>query len=839
MKIFKILNSKIRYKLTVGFVLISLFVGVVGYLGLSTILHIEKDYNLVSTSQPLVQSLENMKFACLRLISSASEYAYIQAESKNTTPSAPIEHENDLMQQSCNQCHKAFSQYEHLVKKSFPELIENSNEIRDWGSRVHTIALEFIEMKKQKISGTEALEKKEEMEVSEMGFLGAVNHTLDRTNETLNKERAQLVSSISSSLINIIVFSGLTLLLSVLFGFLYSRSIANPITKLTQQTDSFRKGNLDTDIDIKSTDEIGVLGRSFNEMANRIKRLISQLEEEVNIVKLAEEELRESEGRYKNVSNQLESILDHIPGLVFYKDKKNNYVRVNKYVADAYGKTKVELENVNISELHTKEVAEKYYQDDLEVIKSGNAKLNIEEKWETATEQRWINTSKIPFVNNSGEIFGVVGISMDITERKKAEAEMEAEQEKQREILEKLNNLSGLLAEDTTLGQNLEKGLQIILSTHFLGLKQMGAIFLVNNKNKELVLECNINLAPALQTMCAFVPFGHCLCGRAALTGEIQYADCLDERHDNRYDGIKPHGHYNIPIISDEELLGVIVVYLSEGHPYNSLEVSFLRSTADVFSAIIKRKQAETEIKLKNEQLQRTNSEKDKFFSIIAHDLKSPFQGFLNMTELMADKTEKFSLAEFAENSKALNESARILYKLLDNLLEWAQMQRGAISFTPKELNLSTFALQNIEIINQRAVQKGITISNEIPGSLKVNADERMINTVLRNLLSNAVKFTNRGGKIIVRCKKIENAMIEVSVQDTGVGMAEKNVKRLFKMEEKVSSKGTEDEPSTGLGLLLCKEFVKKNGGNIWVESEEEKGSIFYFTVPEINRKNT
>ena len=691
-------------------------------------------------------------------------------------------------------------------------------------------------MKRQKISGSEPLEKKEEMEVDEMGFLKAVSHTIDHTNDRLEKERAQLTHTISSSLRNIIIFSGLTLFFSVLFGFLYSRSMAIPITKLTQQADNFRKGNLDAIVDIKSSDEISALGRSFNEMAERIKLLISQLEDELNIVKLAEEALRESEERYKNVSNQLESILDHIPGLVFYKDKKNNFVRVNKYVADAYGKNKVELENVNLSELHTKEVAEKYYQDDLEVIKSGAAKLDIEEVWETATEQKWVNTSKIPFVNNIGEIIGVVGISLDITERKNAEAATKAEHEKQREILEKLNNLSGLLAEDTTLVQNLEKGLQIILSTSFLGLKQMGAVFLVNTINKELVLKCNINLAPALKTMCAVVPYGRCLCGRAALTCEIQYADCLDERHDNRYDGIKPHGHYNIPIISDEELLGVIVVYLSDGHPYNSLEVSFLRSTADIFSAIITQKRAENEIKSKNEQLIKLNSEKDKFFSIIAHDLKSPFQGFLNMTELMADKTEKFSLDEFAENSKALNESAHILYKLLDNLLEWAQMQKGSISFTPKELNLSTFALQNILIINQRAVQKGITISNEIPESLKVNADERMVNTILRNLLSNAVKFTSRDGKIIIRSKKTEEEMIEVSVQDTGVGMSEKDVKRLFKIEEKVSKKGTEGEQSSGLGLLLCKEFVEKNGGKIWVESELGKGSTFYFTVPVVKQ---
>ena len=244
------------------------------------------------------------------------------------------------------------------------------------------------------------------------------------------------------------------------------------------------------------------------------------------------------------------------------------------------------------------------------------------------------------------------------------------------------------------------------------------------------------------------------------------------------------------------------------------------------------RNMAEEKIKISNKGLLKLNAEKDKFFSIIAQDLKSPFSGFLNLTELMADSTEKYSLAEFAEYSKTLNEAARHLYKLLENLLEWAQMQKGSISFLPKEFNLSTIALQNIEIISQRALQKKITIINEIPDIEIVYADEKMIGTVLRNLISNAVKFTRTGGRIIVKSERAFDGTLTVSVADNGVGIPENDLARLFKIEEKVSSRGTEDEPSTGLGLILCKEFVEKNGGKIWVESKEGVGSTFYFTLP-------
>jgi len=277
--------------------------------------------------------------------------------------------------------------------------------------------------------------------------------------------------------------------------------------------------------------------------------------------------------------------------------------------------------------------------------------------------------------------------------------------------------------------------------------------------------------------------------------------------------------------------------------PHNSLWVSTsyapvwfsdrsqITSVLGISRDITERKRAENEIKEKNEQLIKLNAEKDKFFSIIAHDLKGPFNGFLNLTELMADSNEKFSPDEFIEYSKLLNEAARSLYKLLENLLEWAQVQKGAINFTPKDSDLSKMVSQSIETIFQRALQKRISIINEIVHAQKVYADEKMISTVLRNLLSNAVKFTRTDGKAIVKSGSFDNDTIEVSVEDNGVGIAEKDIHKLFKIEEKVSSKGTDGESSTGLGLLLCKEFIEMHGGKIWVESELGKGSKFKFTL--------
>jgi len=236
------------------------------------------------------------------------------------------------------------------------------------------------------------------------------------------------------------------------------------------------------------------------------------------------------------------------------------------------------------------------------------------------------------------------------------------------------------------------------------------------------------------------------------------------------------------------------------------------------------------------DKLEKLNSEKDKFFSIIAHDLRSPFQGFIGLTEIMVEEINILSKNELTDMSSELNKSANNLFKLLQNLLEWSQMQKGTINFAPQEWKLCEIIKQSYENMEQRAAQKGIELECIIPDNIKVYADEKMLNTIVRNLISNAVKFTRADGKVIVSAKDLDNGSVEVSIKDTGVGMSDEEVKKLFKLDEKVRKTGTDGEPSTGLGLLLCKEFVEKHDGRIWVESTAGAGSTFYFTVKSITK---
>jgi PAS domain S-box-containing protein len=233
------------------------------------------------------------------------------------------------------------------------------------------------------------------------------------------------------------------------------------------------------------------------------------------------------------------------------------------------------------------------------------------------------------------------------------------------------------------------------------------------------------------------------------------------------------------------------------------------------------------------EELEKINAEKDKFFSIIAHDLKSPFHAFLGLTEMMAENISDFSIDELASLSKEMNSKANNLFKLLKNLLEWARMQRGSMVFNPLEINLSNLLSENINSLSANAVQKEITIVNKIEPEIFLTADENMLKSVFQNLLNNAIKFTMRGGEIVASSMfREEKQSVVVSIQDSGVGMDKELLDKLFKIEEKVGHEGTEGEESTGLGLLLCKEFVQKHNGKIWAKSEPENGSTFFVELP-------
>jgi signal transduction histidine kinase len=231
------------------------------------------------------------------------------------------------------------------------------------------------------------------------------------------------------------------------------------------------------------------------------------------------------------------------------------------------------------------------------------------------------------------------------------------------------------------------------------------------------------------------------------------------------------------------------------------------------------------------QQLLEANAAKDRFYSIIAHDLRNPLQVLLFSAEFMAEEYQQLGEEAIKKFIKQVNHTALNMSNLLENLLQWARFQYGELECHPEEIDLFVLAKENIQYFIGNAEKKNIKISMGVPENTWVYADENMIKSVLRNLVNNSVKFTHPGGEINIFSKE-EKDFIITSVQDTGIGIPKEKLDRLFQNGKHVSTQGTAEERGSNLGLLICKEFVEKNGGEIQVKSEVGKGSVFEFSLP-------
>jgi|GEM_PF-1253783 len=250
------------------------------------------------------------------------------------------------------------------------------------------------------------------------------------------------------------------------------------------------------------------------------------------------------------------------------------------------------------------------------------------------------------------------------------------------------------------------------------------------------------------------------------------------------------------------------------------------------FVDISRRVKAEDALIVKNEELAKAISEKDQFFSIIAHDLRGPFNGFLGLSQILVNEISSLTTEEIQNISVKIRDSASSISSLLGNLLQWASIQRGSTIFSPESFVLKTFLNESLVPVLMAAEAKEIEFKIDIPDNLAIHADVNIISCIIRNLTSNAVKFTHKNGSVTLAAKYSSADTVEFNIIDTGIGMNKDLVRDLFKLNANTSRKGTNGEASTGLGLIICRDFVEMHGGRIWVESEEKKGSTIGFTIP-------
>lgn len=268
------------------------------------------------------------------------------------------------------------------------------------------------------------------------------------------------------------------------------------------------------------------------------------------------------------------------------------------------------------------------------------------------------------------------------------------------------------------------------------------------------------------------------------------------------------------------------------------LEEKIKERTSEIAQKNISLNEQKEEIETANEvlrqqtdELHELNAMKDTFFSILAHDLKNPFSSLHSISRLVATNYAEMNEDEKRSSIEKISKSSELIYNLLENLLTWSRMQKDSIEYSAESFDLSDLIQENIDLHHVPADKKGIRIESNISGEWLAYGDREMINSVIRNLINNAVKFTHRNGKVEVLAAR-KGEFLEVMVSDEGIGISQENAEKLFRIDTKYKSSGTSGEQGTGLGLILCKDFVEKNKGRIWCESQEDSGTQFYFTIP-------
>ncbi len=505
--------------------------------------------------------------------------------------------------------------------------------------------------------------------------------------------------------------------------------------------------------------------------------------------------LNEVESRYKSLYTLTRLLSDNMSDMLWAKDLENRYMFANKAmcnklliasdVQEPIGKTDIffagreRRKHPERSDWHT--FGEICVDSDDEIRKHQKPS-RYEEYGNIKGEFLFLDVLKAPLIDENGQMIGVVGSARDVTKEKLIEYELNASEERYKTLLSNLPNyvivqVNGKIVfinnlSVTSLGYPLEE--------------------IINSSLLDYVDE------PYRKPVAADL--------KRRIQGEIvpDYELKICTRSGRKIDML---------------LRGASTTYQHE------------QALIIVLSDITERKNMEEQLKANAGELKELNATKDKFFSIIAHDLKSPFNAILGFSQLLVDYYDDFNDVEkknFIQNIKIASDST---YKLLENLLDWSRLQSGKINPAPEMINLSLIALENISVLKSMADKKQINLNTSIPNNTMVFADANMVRTILRNLISNAIKFTHSGGEVTISATD-GNTMASICVGDNGVGISAESQQLLFRIDEKLSTKGTANETGTGLGLLLCKEMIERQGGQLSVKSKPDQGSRFFFTLP-------
>ena len=528
--------------------------------------------------------------------------------------------------------------------------------------------------------------------------------------------------------------------------------------------------------------------------------------------------LGESEERFRTIFEQA------AVGVALIDSRSGRFLRINGRYAELLG--------YDIDELAEMDFQQVTHPEDLQADLDNMERLRRGDIREFTMEKRyfhrdgsvvWVELTVSPTWKPGEQPTRHIAIVEDITARKKAAEALQRHLEDQRLTAE----IGQIALQPISLDDMLEQTLDRVLANEDLGLVAMGCIFLIDENTGDLVMRVHRGFAPPQCKACARLPVGTCLCGKAAQTGETVFAAHVDEAHEKTYEGMEPHGHYCVPITAGGQVLGVLNVYVEDGHRPTGDEERFLGIVTDTLANGLQRRQAEERLQITVDELTRTNVELERFATVAAHDLQEPVRNVLSYAQrlekslgdrLDGDESEFFSYV--------LGGATRIRL-LVSDLQAYTQVTSHAQPYrqvdTGKVLEVVQASLR--DTIAETASTLDI---DEMPS---VIADEAQLSMLFQHLIGNAIKFRRDEEPPQIRISATQDdGNWLFAVTDNGIGIDQTYSQRIFEVFRRLHTSTA--YPGTGVGLALCKQIVERHGGRIWVESEEGSGSTFYFTLP-------
>ncbi|MBN2697990.1 MAG: PAS domain-containing protein [Bacteroidales bacterium] len=528
----------------------------------------------------------------------------------------------------------------------------------------------------------------------------------------------------------------------------------------------------------------------------------------------------------------LHALINNMPDRIYIKDRKSRFLLANRHVASTMGVgSPEELIGKTDFEFFEAKIAEDYFSDEQRIMEQGIPMINKEEPgFDTEGNNRIISTTKVPLYGEKGSIVGIVGIGRDITELKE-------NAKKLNEQTRKLRKINRLLRERQK--ENEQLAMEMLAQSEALRTanRQLEKLSLVASKthNVVVIMDSNGNFEWVNQgfvdmtgyTMQEFTQkFGNnlrenssnanisAILNQVYITREpFNYNSRITDKNGN----VSWYQTNITPILDEDGYVDRLILI--------DTDISDLKRAENQI------KQQKTEIERHRDTLRQLNATKDRLFSIIAHDLKNPFQSIIGFSELLRDEFSRLDSETAREYIEMIHQSSVNAFQLLQNLLDWSRSQLDQISIDRKRVYVKPLIKLTIELLHPTAKSKDIKLIDESSEKAFAFADSQMLSTVLQNLAGNAIKFTDSGGRVTFRT--ISGAdTLKIKVIDTGVGMNREKIESLFNLEKINSTAGTAGEKGTGIGLLVCKEFVEKIGGSLLISSKPGIGTAITVALP-------